>query len=212
MVGYYLEDDGQPHFQVVQHNIIADQINKGIELYMLYGSDEAKNRVCLMLANIFERAHLYLKYSSSHPLGIDFLLTAHEMIKNGKYYPTSSWIQPHLERGMERAKIVALWMSMVYPSTMTCHDIVRVFVSDDLAIMDQDNQPQGDNQSLDTDEAEDMQLVDRLQTILLWVLDQLRKDCATITTELFIAINSLRDAVQTYKVDVADIQVCKPEE
>ncbi|MCO5553829.1 hypothetical protein L7F22_007355 [Adiantum nelumboides] len=203
MVGYCLKDDGRPHFQVMQHNITIDQINKGIELYMLHGSDEAKNMVCLMPANIFKRAHMYLKYGSSHPLGNDFLLTVHEMIKSGEYYPTSSWITPHQGRGMKRVKIAALWMSMVYPLTMTYHE--------NFVVMDQDSQPQDDAQSLDTNEGKDMPL-DRLQSILLQVLSQLREDRATITTELFMAINLLRDAMQTYKVDVADIQVCKLEE
>ncbi|MCO5549477.1 hypothetical protein L7F22_002948 [Adiantum nelumboides] len=75
-------------------------------------------------------------------------------------------------------------------------------------VMDQDSQPQDDTQSLDTDDIEDMQL-DRFQSMLLQVLGQLHEDCATITTELFTTINSLRDAVQTYKVDVADIQISR---
>ncbi|MCO5591611.1 hypothetical protein L7F22_045600 [Adiantum nelumboides] len=78
-------------------------------------------------------------------------------------------------------------------------------------LMDQDTQPQDDSQSFDLDDSEDMHL-DRLHTILLQLLTQLRQDRAIVTSELANAINSLRDAVQTYQIDVADVQVCKLEE
>ncbi|MCO5565039.1 hypothetical protein L7F22_018709 [Adiantum nelumboides] len=132
MIGCSLKDNGQLYFQMVQHNITAKQINQRIELHMRYDCDEVKNRVCLTSANIFDRAHMFLKYSSRHPVGNDFLSTLHEMIKGGKYYPTSSWITPHQGKGMEKAKIAALWTCVVYPSTITYHDILRIFVNDDM--------------------------------------------------------------------------------
>ncbi|MCO5588696.1 hypothetical protein L7F22_042655 [Adiantum nelumboides] len=129
MIGYCLKDNGQLHFQMVQHHITAEHINQGIELYMLYCCDEVKNRVCLTPANIFDREHMFLKYSSRHPAGNDFLSTLHGMIKGGKYY---SRIIAHQGKVMEKAKIDALWTSMVYPSTIRYHDISRIFVIDDL--------------------------------------------------------------------------------
>ncbi|MCO5600128.1 hypothetical protein L7F22_054236 [Adiantum nelumboides] len=51
IIGYCLKDNGQAHFQVVQHNMTTEQINQGIELYMLHGYDEAKNKV---MTNLFK--------------------------------------------------------------------------------------------------------------------------------------------------------------
>ncbi|MCO5549838.1 hypothetical protein L7F22_003312 [Adiantum nelumboides] len=37
MVGYCLKDRDEPHFQKVEHNISADDVNDGIELHSLMG-------------------------------------------------------------------------------------------------------------------------------------------------------------------------------
>ncbi|MCO5602063.1 hypothetical protein L7F22_056190 [Adiantum nelumboides] len=76
------------------------------------------------------------------------------------------------------------------------------------SLMDEYTQPLDDSQSLDLDDAEDIHL-DRLHTILLQLLTQLRQDRAIVTSELANAMNPLRDAVQTYQIDFADVQVRK---
>ncbi|MCO5606168.1 hypothetical protein L7F22_060355 [Adiantum nelumboides] len=132
---------------------------------------------------------------------------------------------------MEKAKIDALWTSVVYPSTIRYHDILKLFVNDDMysnappradwfrsrwteierVLMVQDTQPQDDSESFDLDDGDGMHL-DRLHTILLQLLTQLGQGRATVTSKLGKAINSVLDAVQTYQIDVADVQVCKLEE
>ncbi|KAI5077190.1 hypothetical protein GOP47_0007014 [Adiantum capillus-veneris] len=132
MVGYCMKDEGEPHFQKLTHNVTVDDINKGVELYTLYGVDDLTNRVCLTSNNIFDRAAMYWKFKMRHPLGNDFLSTLHIMVRTGKYYPSSSWIIPYQGRGMYLKKIRVMWCCMAFPSTVTYQDIVSIFVANDL--------------------------------------------------------------------------------
>ncbi|MCO5592475.1 hypothetical protein L7F22_046478 [Adiantum nelumboides] len=99
-----------------------------LELYSLYGADTIKNKVCLTPANIFDRVLMFWTYKLQHPLGTDFLDTVHQMIKSGKFYPSSDWITPYQGRGMQPEKIEALWNCMAFPSAATKADIRSIFV------------------------------------------------------------------------------------
>ncbi|MCO5570324.1 hypothetical protein L7F22_024043 [Adiantum nelumboides] len=131
MVGYCYKDHDQPHFRCVTHNITAEDINEGLELYALYGADAIKNKICLTPANIFDRVLMFWTYKLQHPLGTNFLDTLHRMIKCGKFYPSSAWITPYQGRGMEPEKIEALWKCLAFPSTTTKGDICSIFVLHD---------------------------------------------------------------------------------
>ncbi|KAI5056294.1 hypothetical protein GOP47_0028112 [Adiantum capillus-veneris] len=128
-LGYCLKDHGKEHFQMAMHNVDPDQINRGVELYSLYGGDELKKKVYLIPVNIFNRAFMLWKYKSMHPLGSDFLSTLHKMLKTGRYYPSSSWVTPYQGRGMELGKTKALWRCIVHPSTTTYQDVISVFIN-----------------------------------------------------------------------------------
>lgn len=47
MIGYCMKDAEQEHFQMVDHNIIADDIVLGFEQLTLHGEEESKARIML---------------------------------------------------------------------------------------------------------------------------------------------------------------------
>ncbi|MCO5579930.1 hypothetical protein L7F22_033797, partial [Adiantum nelumboides] len=79
MVGYCLNECDQPYFCKVEHNISADDINKGIELHSLYGVDDLKNKVCLISVNVFDLALMFWRFKLKHPFSNGFLATLQRM-------------------------------------------------------------------------------------------------------------------------------------
>ncbi|MCO5589389.1 hypothetical protein L7F22_043356 [Adiantum nelumboides] len=119
MVGYCLKDRDELHFQKVEHNISADDINDGIELHNLYGAYALKNKVCLTPANVFDRTLMFWRFKLNHPIGNGFLNTLRRMISSGTYYPSSHWIISYQGRGMPVSKIDALWKYAAFHSCFT---------------------------------------------------------------------------------------------
>ncbi|MCO5551695.1 hypothetical protein L7F22_005199 [Adiantum nelumboides] len=69
MAGYCMKDCNEVHFEKVDHNITADNVNEGIELHSLYGTDALKNKVCLTLTNVFDHCLMFWKFKLNHPSG-----------------------------------------------------------------------------------------------------------------------------------------------
>lgn len=141
MLGYVMKDMDEIHYQNISHNVTAEDLSRGFDVYSLFGGDELKHRISLTTSNIFDRAFMYWKFHLKHPIGNDFLGTIHNMIRTGKYYPSSSWITPHQGRGMPLNKINALWNCMVYPKETSYNDVKQIFVQQDEP---RENQPRID--------------------------------------------------------------------
>ncbi|MCO5566969.1 hypothetical protein L7F22_020652 [Adiantum nelumboides] len=145
MVGYYLKDRDEAHFQKAEHNITADDVNDDIELHSLYDVDALKNKVCLSPANVFDRCLMFWRFKLNHPVGNRFLDIVQRMVRSGHYYPSSHWIIPSRGRGMTCSKIDALWKCMAFSSSVTERDIRQIFVAED---MQSNAQPRIDLESI----------------------------------------------------------------
>ncbi|MCO5602572.1 hypothetical protein L7F22_056706 [Adiantum nelumboides] len=90
MVGYCMKDRDELHFQKVEHNIIADDMNEEIELHSLYDADALKNKVCLTPTNVFDHCLMYWKFKLNHPSGNRFLDILQRMLQGdiaSKHHP-----------------------------------------------------------------------------------------------------------------------------
>lgn len=135
MIGYCIKDSDQSHFQTIDHNITAAttaDIALSLEQYSLYGKEESKNRVVLIMTNIVDRVFQWRRFNGKHPLVVDFNKDLYDMIKTGKYYPSASWVVGVSGRGYEPYRMQSLYKMMVCPVDTSRTHISNVFEMPDI--------------------------------------------------------------------------------
>ncbi|MCO5599462.1 hypothetical protein L7F22_053566 [Adiantum nelumboides] len=119
---------------------------------------------------------------SDNPIQVVFHLNPPKQTLSEVFSP-----QQLSQLGLQSLAQVDLPSNIVTPGidcdAMSDHEPLALAESLPGVLMDQDTQPQDDSQFFDLDDGDDMHL-DRLHTILLQLLTQLRQDRATITSEL----------------------------
>lgn len=80
LVGYCMKDVGKVHFTTMDHNVSAEDTNLGLEQYALQGQEE----------NLVQCVFMCKKSNYKHPLVVDFDGDLYQMLKTGKYVPTTT--------------------------------------------------------------------------------------------------------------------------
>ncbi|BDA42816.1 hypothetical protein COCOBI_03-7090 [Coccomyxa sp. Obi] len=88
MIGYCMKDMHEPHHQVVDKGVSSEDIEIGLERFLMYGADVMKNRVALDLNNFWARLHVFHRYSPPR-LHENFRGTVVRMVRSGKFYPSA---------------------------------------------------------------------------------------------------------------------------
>ena len=104
MLGYCMKDVMKDHFEIVNHNISMEDMNIGMEQYMLYGQEENKNCVVLTHKNFAKKVFNWRKRNCHHPVVVDFLDDLFCMPRTRKYYPSSTWVVGGYGRGFNPAR------------------------------------------------------------------------------------------------------------
>lgn len=99
MLGYFMKDACKEHFETVDHNITAEDLNIGMEQYALYGREDNKNCIVLTMRNLADRVLHWRRFHCTHPLVVDFERDLYEMLKYGKYYLATNWVVGGASRG-----------------------------------------------------------------------------------------------------------------
>jgi hypothetical protein len=104
MIGYYLKDQGEEHFQFCHRNVSFEHI-QGVDEYVKYGSCFCKNRICLTHNNIMERIVTFCKYKMKKKIGNTLLGVILEMLRFGQFYPIASWVCHTKIMGCKKFKV-----------------------------------------------------------------------------------------------------------
>jgi len=124
MLGYCIKDQGEDHFDCVHHNVTDEQMKEGVEEYVKYGTPFTKNRVILTHQNVIEKAATFYKFKQ---LGSTLPGTLLPMLQSGQYIPSTSWVSPVCQGGIDYSKAAALWKCMMQPDTMNMDDVTQIF-------------------------------------------------------------------------------------
>ena len=101
MLGYYIKDKGEDHFEVVHNNITHEDLTIGLEEYVKFDTPFAKNKVVLTSKNLLERCLCYLQYRMKSQLGSTLLGVLLHILRSCTYILDAQWIIPRTCGGMD---------------------------------------------------------------------------------------------------------------
>lgn len=128
MIGYFLKDTGSTHFDVSMKNISNDDVVEGKTLHVIYGRSDLKSRVILTHKNVTDRMYIWHKYKTNKQLTTMSMSILTDMVRSGLFMPTSSWIIPFNDQGMDHKLMSSLFKIMVDPVNNMREDVCQVFM------------------------------------------------------------------------------------
>ncbi|KAL2621187.1 hypothetical protein R1flu_001392 [Riccia fluitans] len=115
LIGYFLKDEGAPHFKFYSKNVSEEQKAEGRRMHNIYGASEYKHKLELTLANILGRALQFRKYRVKNPLSITFRRCIAEMIRSGQYIPGFRWLTM---AKISRLRAERIWHACTSPESV----------------------------------------------------------------------------------------------
>ena len=119
MLGYCMKDNGEVHFEVVYHNVLAKDTNDN--------KVGLNNCVSLSHSNILQRAHQWGKFCRVEYLGAILSKTLYHMCKGGQFYSNPTWVILLRFAGMDVRRVASVWKIMVKPNDIDMKVIYNVF-------------------------------------------------------------------------------------
>ncbi len=117
-----LKDAGKEHFKVIDVNVSKVEINVGIDEYMNFGTTSTKNHVALSNVNITQ-GFCMLQVPNEKTNRIFFSIWVIGQIQFYQFYPSTSWVMPSRQGGMDLTEACSTWKCMIMLSKVSMDDI-----------------------------------------------------------------------------------------
>lgn len=98
MVGYFMQDKGEEHFKIVNHNVSTNDANEGKMQYAKYGKVGLNNSVCLSHSNILQMAYQQTCFGMKKYLGVTLVGMFFHICKSGQIYPNPTFCSIEVRR------------------------------------------------------------------------------------------------------------------
>ena len=133
MLGYTLKDcDEYDGWMALLHDDVTDaEVERGRELYAMFGAPEKCNTVSLTRVNLLERATAFYKVNKRRgmfhldPTPIEEVLLA--MLVSGNFRPGAEWIVPRFGEGANYTRAANLFRLYIDPKSAKLEDLAEVF-------------------------------------------------------------------------------------
>ena len=91
MIGYYMKDNGEDHFEFVHHNVWADGIYDGKMEHAKCSKVGSNNRVNLCHSNVLQYAHQWAHSHMKKYLGVTLAGNFIPHMQKCQFYPNPTW-------------------------------------------------------------------------------------------------------------------------
>lgn len=113
VVGCCMKGNGEEQFEFVNHNVSADDMNKGKLEHAKFGKVNLNNHVSLSHRSILPRAYQWARFCMKKHLGFTLPGTFFHMCTSGQFYLNPIWVVPMRSMNMDVKKVTLIWKIMM---------------------------------------------------------------------------------------------------
>lgn len=136
MLGYCFKDmdEYEGWCSVVSDSVTDGQIERGMELYGMYGAPEKATVVTLTRLNLMDRVTAFYKVNKRRgmfhiqPTPLEEVILA--MLSGGNFRPSAEWIIPRFGQGASYTRMADLFRLYRAPETATLDDVAQIFFTE----------------------------------------------------------------------------------